>query len=586
MGQGVPPAPRHFLGVMVSSTFDDFQVHRDALTDAISGQGLHPIAMEQDSALPTGTVLDSSLRKVRDGAAYVGIIGRRYGTIPESAEDNPDGLSLTELEFREARRLGRPVLLFIMGPEHEVKERDIELDPDKRRKLDAFRNDAKRSSADSRVHRVYKVFNSLGEFEVAATQSVAELRRFLDAQAAPVGSPLAQPAPEPADGDDIPAPPMLYAEPRYIGSHAFVGRTAQLATLNDWAAPAEAHPVLLLEAIGGTGKSMLTWEWATRHAANARTDWAGTFWYSFYEKGAVMADFCRRALAYMTGQPLKALRKKRQPELSGLLLHQLQARPWLLILDGLERVLVGYHRYDAAQLADEQAGRTDEIARRDPCSAIRPGDDDLLRQLAAASPSKVLITSRLVPRVLLNVASQPIPGVLYERLPGLRPADAEALLRTCGTHGDSQQMQDYLQRHCDCHPLVTGVIAGLINDDYLPHRGDFDAWAADPAHGGQLDLAQLDLTQKRNHILTAALDALPDASRRLLSMLSLLPESFDYAIIAALNPHRPAEPVVVPEPERPEDTWMWADLPAANQERVRREDAAALDQRRELRASL
>jgi Domain of unknown function (DUF4062) len=586
MGHVTPPAPRQFLGVMVSSTFEDFKQHRETLMGAISGQGLHAIAMEHDSALPTGTVIDSSLQKVRDGAAYVGIIGARYGSIPDSAEDNPDGLSLTELEFREARRLGRPVLLFIMGPEHEVKQRDVEQDLEKRRKLESFREEAKRSSADSRVHRVYKVFNSLNEFEVAATQSVAELRRFLDAQAAPAARPLAQDAPEPADGNNILAPPALYAEPRYIGSHGFVGRTAQLATLNDWAAPAEAHPVLLFEAIGGTGKSMLTWEWTTRHATGARDDWAGLFWYSFYEKGAVMADFCRRALAYMTGQPLAAFQKKKQTELSELLARQLHARPWLLILDGLERVLVAYHRYDAPQLADEQAGRTDEIACRDPSSAIRPVDDDLLRQLAAASPSKILITSRLVPRVLLNAANQPIPGVLHERLPGLRPADAEALLRTCGVRGDSAQMQDYLQRHCDCHPLVTGVIAGLIND-YLPGRGHFDTWAADPDHGGRLNLASLDLTQKRNHILTAALEALPDASCQLLLTLSLLPESFDYTILAALNPHLPPEPVAVLEPERPEDDWEWEYLEEEEgRERARREYAAALKRRREYERAL
>lgn len=575
-----PPAPRQFLGVMVSSTFADFGQHREAVIRAISGQGLHPIAMEQDSALPAGTVIDSSLRKVRDGAAYVGIIGARYGNVPDSAEHNPERLSLTELEFREARELGRPVLLFVMGPDHEVKQRDVESDPEKRHKLDAFREDAKRATADSEVHRVYKVFNSLSEFEVAAAQSVAELRRYLDAQAAAAGQPPAPEAPERAAGDGIPAPPALYAEPRYIGSHAFVGRAAQLATLNDWAAPAEAHPVLLFEAIGGTGKSMLTWEWATRHASDARGDWAGVFWYSFYETGAVMADFCRRALAYMTGQPLGAFREKKQPELSELLLHQLQARCWLLILDGMERVLVAYHRYDAAQLADEQAGRTDEIAHRDPCSAIRPLDDDLLRQLAAASPSKILITSRLVPRVLLNAASQAIPGVLHERLPGLRPADAEALLRTCGVRGDSQQMQDYLQRHCDCHPLVTGVVGGLVND-YLPGRGHFDAWAADPGHGGRLDLARLDLIQKRNHILTAALQALPDASRQLLSTLSLLPESFDYAILAALNPHRPPEPAAVPEPQRPEDSRMWEHLPKDDQGQARREHAVAVERRQE-----
>ena len=61
-----PPSPRQFLGVMVSSTFEDFRQHREALIGAISGQGLHPIAMEHDSALPAGTVIDSSLQKVRD----------------------------------------------------------------------------------------------------------------------------------------------------------------------------------------------------------------------------------------------------------------------------------------------------------------------------------------------------------------------------------------------------------------------------------------------------------------------------------------------------------------------------------------
>jgi hypothetical protein len=70
-------APRHYPGVMVSSTFDDFVAHRDALMRVIAGQGLHPVAMEQDSARPAGTVIDSSLEKVRDATAYVGLIGQR-----------------------------------------------------------------------------------------------------------------------------------------------------------------------------------------------------------------------------------------------------------------------------------------------------------------------------------------------------------------------------------------------------------------------------------------------------------------------------------------------------------------------------
>src|SRR5690349_2379112 len=137
------------MGVMVSSTFKDLKQHREALLRVISGQGLYPIAMDYDSARPAGTVIDSSLEKVRDAAAYIAIIGARYGNIPVSVEDNPEGLSLTELEFRTARDLGRPILLFIMGPDHDVKRADVEQDPGKNRKLEAFREEAKRSSAGS-----------------------------------------------------------------------------------------------------------------------------------------------------------------------------------------------------------------------------------------------------------------------------------------------------------------------------------------------------------------------------------------------------------------------------------------------------
>jgi tetratricopeptide (TPR) repeat protein len=216
-------------------------------------------------------------------------------------------------------------------------------------------------------------------------------------------------------------------------------------------------------------------------------------------------------------------------------LRQLESRPWLLVLDGLERVLVAYHRYDAAQLLDEDAGSSDEIGDRHPCAAIRPEDEDLLRRLAAASPSKILISSRLVPRVLLNQASQTIPGVLHQRLPGLRPADAEALLRGCGVVGDGRAIRTYLQRHCDCHPLVTGIVAGLVND-YLPARGDFDEWASDVDAGGRLDIGGLDLVQKRNHILRTALAALPDESRQLLSTLAMLSEAVEYDTLCAVCP--------------------------------------------------
>jgi hypothetical protein len=554
------PAPRLIHGVMISSTFADLEEHRAALIGALKGQGLTDVAMENDTAKLVD-VIDSSLQMVRDASAFIGVISRKYGQTPADPKRNPDKISLTELEFDEAQRLGRPILLFVMDAGHPVREADVELDAAKRGKLDAFRERAKRMTPDSQVHRVYDTFASLEEFRTKVIHAVAGLRRYLD------DTGMSPPPPPPA-GDPIPAPPALYAEPPYIGSHKFVGRRAELETLSDWAAAADPHPVLLFDAIGGSGKSMLTWEWTTKHATQVRADWAGRFWYSFYERGAVMADFCRRALAYMTGNPPDSFNKMKTPELGGRLLHQLQARPWLLVLDGLERVLVAYHRFDAAQVTDEEANQpTDQIAQRDPCAAIRPEDDDLLRALAGDTRSKLLITSRLVPKVLLNQANQSIPGVRRVFLQGLRPADAESLLRSCDVTGDSQAIQNYLKSHCDCHPLVTGFLAGLIND-YLPDKGNFDAWAADADGGGRLNLANLDLVQKRNHILKAALGALPEKGHQLLATLALLSEAVDYPTLSALNPHLPPEPakVGVPMPD-PQKKQAQRDYQAANERR-------------------
>jgi hypothetical protein len=74
--------PRPIPQVMVSSTFTDLQEHRAALIDAIHAHKLHANVMENDSARLID-VIDSSLQKVRDSAAYIGVIGLKYGQTPE-----------------------------------------------------------------------------------------------------------------------------------------------------------------------------------------------------------------------------------------------------------------------------------------------------------------------------------------------------------------------------------------------------------------------------------------------------------------------------------------------------------------------
>lgn len=547
--------PRAYRGIMVSSTFSDLAEHRREVIQAIEKLGFRANVMEMSGAQTEADVIDTSLGMVRDSAAFVGVISHRYGQTPVCSSRNPKTLSISELEFNEAMRLSRPILLFIMGEEHPGTKSDFENDQDKISKLDAFRKRAKKMREGGSVERIYEVFNSREEFTRAATIAIGKLSQSLSPLAG--GKSDANVSGSTRESIETALPPELRAVPRYLGSHEFVGRKAELDTLDDWCAAADTHPMLLFEAIGGTGKSMVTWTWMTGRAEHVRADWAGRFWYSFYEGGATMSRFCQEALAYMTGQPAKVLYKEKTQTLIPRLVAELEAKPWLIVLDGIERILVAYHRLDASQIRDEEVEvAEDQIANRDPRATINPEDEELLRLLTAAAPSKILVTSRLTPKALVNPSGMPMPGVWREMLPGLRPADAEALLHACGVNGDSNVIRDYLQRNCDCHPLVIGALAGLVNN-YMRDRGSFDAWLSDPNAGGKLGLADMDLTQRRNHILDTAVEALSKPGRRLLQTLSLLQAGADYATLKEFNPHRPPPPKEVKEPSPPEKSAGW-----------------------------
>lgn len=155
--------PKSYIGIMVSSTFTDLEEHRQEVIDAIAKLGFHPLVMEHSGANAAEDVIGTSLAMVRDCSAYVLIISHKYGQTPVDPIRNPDGLSITELEFNEAVRLGRPRLLFIMGDDHGVKAAHVETDASKIAKRDAFKERAKGmcpASGGSSVNCVYEVFDS------------------------------------------------------------------------------------------------------------------------------------------------------------------------------------------------------------------------------------------------------------------------------------------------------------------------------------------------------------------------------------------------------------------------------------------
>jgi hypothetical protein len=231
--------PKNYRAIMLSSTFTDLKKHREQVIKAIRELGYKPEVMEDNGARADADVIDSSLQIVRDSVAYALIIGRKYGQTPICPERNPNRLSVTELEFNEAMRLKRPILLFIMDKKHQIIEEDIELDPDKRRKLDAFRERAKLMREGEEVHRVYQAFESLEQFSTAAAIAIGRLAQYLGSN---------------GNAKEAPAEPHSNI-PIHVPRH-FLGRDEDLGAIE--AALKSSHrraAITALHGLRGVGKT-------------------------------------------------------------------------------------------------------------------------------------------------------------------------------------------------------------------------------------------------------------------------------------------------------------------------------------------
>jgi hypothetical protein len=100
--------------VYLSSTFRDLREHRAAVDRTLRSMGHDVIGMEQYAAEGSRPV-ERCKRDVEIADCYVLMLGWRYGYVP--AEDNPDALSITEIEYRHALQMQKTVLAFLLDPE-------------------------------------------------------------------------------------------------------------------------------------------------------------------------------------------------------------------------------------------------------------------------------------------------------------------------------------------------------------------------------------------------------------------------------------------------------------------------------------
>jgi len=101
------------------------------------------------------------------------------------------------------------------------------------------------------------------------------------------------------------------------------------------------------------GKSALTWKWFNEIAPEVMKPLAGRIWWSFYESDARFENFVIRALAYVTRRRKEEIEDILPSERESQLLAALNKEPFLLVFDGLERVMTAYARMDAARMPDD-----------------------------------------------------------------------------------------------------------------------------------------------------------------------------------------------------------------------------------------
>jgi tetratricopeptide (TPR) repeat protein len=102
--------------IYISSTFEDLKEYREAVYRALRKMRHDVIAME-DYVATDQRPIQKCLEDVASCDIYIGIFAWRYGFIPEDKKDNPNGLSITELEYRKAKEKGIPCLTFLLNKE-------------------------------------------------------------------------------------------------------------------------------------------------------------------------------------------------------------------------------------------------------------------------------------------------------------------------------------------------------------------------------------------------------------------------------------------------------------------------------------
>ncbi|TAN84136.1 MAG: NACHT domain-containing protein, partial [Phormidium sp. SL48-SHIP] len=265
------------------------------------------------------------------------------------------------------------------------------------------------------------------------------------------------------------------------------GREEELSRVNGWLKD-ENTKLGVIVGLPGMGKSTLA-----AKVFRERTDFEGNLWLDLGQRPSysIVARGILQQLGKLSPQELQEIPETRLTE---VLIHCLQGRRFLLVLDNLESVL------------------QDEGYR-----------DFLQRWLGACHQTEILVTTQIAPPLV-----QENPTELA--LAGLSPTEGAHLLRELAVGGTEADLQEFVEQ-VNGHPLTLKLVAGLLHEEF----GD-EATIGQLAGLGIADVGMLMSRLTGYHrqevvqllaVLDASFNRLSEKWRRLLLSLVVLRQAFD-----------------------------------------------------------
>jgi tetratricopeptide (TPR) repeat protein len=317
------------------------------------------------------------------------------------------------------------------------------------------------------------------------------------------------------DIEKFPVPPYI-AHPYPLQAN-FTGREQERKMLTDWLT-GEPHPMVSVIAIGGMGKTALAWYWLMEDIVGSDEQPRKIAWWSFYDLESGFGRFLKKAIEYFSDDEVGWSSLESTRDQMEFLYKILCDNRFLLVLDGVERILRAYYNLGSPYQGDE----VKEEERGDFRACIEPNCGMFLQWLASGNlRTKTLFTSRLYPKELDELDS-----CLRKDLERMGKEDAVDFFHRQGVKGTRAE----IEMACESvgyHPLSLRLLSGMIVRDPKNPR-DIQEWM-------KYNLIP-ELRGKEGHnILELAYNSLDEKKQRFISRLSAFRNPVDYDVISILN---------------------------------------------------